>query len=71
MKYNIKRKKKKTGQRKRCSGSWQVQEKSTKTIPEMKTKLERKQEMLDSAGNSTRNMGDRNNKIELNKTKMS
>lgn len=59
------------GQRKRCSVSWQVQEKSTKTIPEMKTKLERKQEMLDTAENSTRNMGDRNNKIELSKTKES
>lgn len=35
----------------------------------MKTKLERTQEMLDTAENSTRNMGDRNNKTELNETK--
>lgn len=35
----------------------------------MKTKLERTQETLDTAENSARNMGDKNNKTELSETK--
>lgn len=45
--------------------------KSTEAITEMKTKLERTQETLDIAENSTKNMGDGDNKTELNETKKS
>ena len=55
---------------KRWNVSWMVQEKVIKLI-EMKTKLERTQETLDTTEISTENMGDRNNKAELNEMKKS
>ena len=44
--------------------SWLVQGKSTKTITEMKTNLERTQETLNVAEISVGNMADRNNKLK-------
>lgn len=55
---------------KRWNVSWMVQEKVIKLI-EMKTQLERTQETLDTAEISAENVGDRNNKAELNEMKKS